>query len=449
MVSDTGHGEFSSTAYWQRRYRRGGNSGAGSYGRLAQYKADYVNHIVRDYGISRVVEFGCGDSNQASLYSFPAYLGLDVAPSAVEICEQKLGSRPNWQFKLLDGTPIPKHDMAMSIDVIFHLVEDDVYDRYMRSLFDAAESCVLIYSSDKDDPHPAKHVRHRSFSDWIAENQPDWVLVDSPEHPFPLKEGLSEDAHSFAAFKLYLRRHRPAGKIRAHLATFPPRRGQLEAVVENISRQVDELFLVLNEYDDIPDFIQENKKVKAVIPETDLKDTGKFYFPADPDDVVFFVDDDVNYPADFVDRSLALAGHVGLEKTVFGYHCSIYADDLKDGAKSRQVTHISRKNPRFLKVDQIATNAMIGLGRNVAPFSYMQSSQKFVDVRYAKWLFEHDIQSVMLPRAKNYITEINSKNAGDVTIYKSFTRNSPQHVIDEIKSFAGKSRQIGRNLYED
>ena len=35
-----------SAAYWEERYRRGGNSGAGSYGKLAEFKAEVINDFV-------------------------------------------------------------------------------------------------------------------------------------------------------------------------------------------------------------------------------------------------------------------------------------------------------------------------------------------------------------------------------------------------------------------
>ena len=75
-----------SQPYWERRYARGGDSGAGSYGRLAIFKAEFVNSFVRDHGIRSVIEFGCGDGNQLSLAEYPSYFGLDVSRSAVEAC---------------------------------------------------------------------------------------------------------------------------------------------------------------------------------------------------------------------------------------------------------------------------------------------------------------------------------------------------------------------------
>ncbi|HFK5799472.1 TPA: hypothetical protein ACG0L7_003353 [Enterobacter hormaechei subsp. oharae] len=52
-----------SAQYWDDRYRLAGNSGAGSYGRLADFKANVLNDFVAREKIGSVAEFGCGDGN--------------------------------------------------------------------------------------------------------------------------------------------------------------------------------------------------------------------------------------------------------------------------------------------------------------------------------------------------------------------------------------------------
>lgn len=37
-----------SREYWEERYKSGRNSGARSYGRLAAFKADFINHFPSD-----------------------------------------------------------------------------------------------------------------------------------------------------------------------------------------------------------------------------------------------------------------------------------------------------------------------------------------------------------------------------------------------------------------
>ena len=55
----------SSDQLWEKRYAKGGNSGAGSYGKLAVYKAKVLNEFIEENKneVNSVVEFGCGDGN--------------------------------------------------------------------------------------------------------------------------------------------------------------------------------------------------------------------------------------------------------------------------------------------------------------------------------------------------------------------------------------------------
>ena len=50
--------------YWEERYSKGKNSGAGSYNELARFKAEVLNGFVQKQNIRSVIEFGCGDGNQ-------------------------------------------------------------------------------------------------------------------------------------------------------------------------------------------------------------------------------------------------------------------------------------------------------------------------------------------------------------------------------------------------
>ena len=61
----TNHNKFpGSRDYWEQRYSSGSNSGDGSRGKLAEFKAEIINSLVKDKKIESVIEFGCGDGNQ-------------------------------------------------------------------------------------------------------------------------------------------------------------------------------------------------------------------------------------------------------------------------------------------------------------------------------------------------------------------------------------------------
>jgi SAM-dependent methyltransferase len=172
-----------SADYWEQNYTRGENSGPGSYGVLAAAKAEFLNTFVRDRAVASVIEFGCGDGHQLSLARYPRYVGLDVSRSAVRICRDKFAADPSKSFFLYDGdcfvdrAGIFVADLAMSLDVIYHLVEDAVFEAYMADLFAASRHYVVIYASNTFITGTAPHVRHREFSVWVDQNCPQWRLT--------------------------------------------------------------------------------------------------------------------------------------------------------------------------------------------------------------------------------------------------------------------------------
>lgn len=194
--------QFMSGDYWESRYVNEGNSGAGSYGRLAQYKAEVLNDFVAKHKVSSVIEFGSGDGNQLTLATYPSYIGVDVSQTAVSLCRTRFADDATMSFKTVSEYAGQKADLSLSLDVIYHLIEDTVFKSYMISLFDAAERFVIIYSSNKDEQVLAPHVRHRKFSDWIDENRDDFRLRTHIPNRYPLDLDDPENT-SFADFYIY------------------------------------------------------------------------------------------------------------------------------------------------------------------------------------------------------------------------------------------------------
>ncbi|HEX7480696.1 MAG TPA: class I SAM-dependent methyltransferase, partial [Polyangiales bacterium] len=179
-----------SRRYWESRYAAGGNSGCGSYGRLARFKAEVLNAFVSEHAVRSVLEFGCGDGNQLSLAHYPSYIGLDVSPSALRACSARFAGDRSKSFFLyrddcfVDNAGVFRAELALSIDVLFHLIEEPVWVQHLGHLFDAATRYVCIYSSDRD--HPANaHERHRRFTIWAAQHRPQWKLSRHVPNRYP------------------------------------------------------------------------------------------------------------------------------------------------------------------------------------------------------------------------------------------------------------------------
>jgi hypothetical protein len=192
----------SSDQYWDERYRRGGNSGAGSYGRLAQFKAEVLNDFVAENGVNTVVEFGSGDGNQLNLARYPSYLGVDVSKAAVEACSSLFAVDPDKNFVVLEEYDGQIFDLSLSLDVIYHLVEDGVYETYMHTLFESSRRFVIIYASNYDKQPKDLHVRHRKFTDWVKAKQPAFRMIDHIPNNYPFDPKKPNET-SFADFFIF------------------------------------------------------------------------------------------------------------------------------------------------------------------------------------------------------------------------------------------------------
>ena len=196
---------FRSSKYWEQRYAQGGTSGAGSFGRLADYKAKFINDFAEEHGMAEAIEFGSGDGNQCSQFKFQTYIGVDVSHNALASCREKFRHKTGWRFLHYDDPQVGtlKSPLVLSLDVIFHLVEDRVFNQYMEKLFSTSTKYVLIYSSDHDANTGNRHVRHREYSDWIKERAAQFSFEAEWPHPYPMTDNSDPNETSFANFQLF------------------------------------------------------------------------------------------------------------------------------------------------------------------------------------------------------------------------------------------------------
>lgn len=166
--------------YWEKRYKQGGNSGTGSYSRHAEFKAEILNTFVLENKIESVLELGCGDGNQLKMFDFKRYVGYDISQTILNACLKEYSSDKSKEFRHISKFVSEDFDLAMSLDVIYHLVEDEVFTSHMRLLFNDSHKNVVIYSSNFNDDYDGKttvHVRHRKFVDWVENNAINFKLT--------------------------------------------------------------------------------------------------------------------------------------------------------------------------------------------------------------------------------------------------------------------------------
>lgn len=191
-----------SADYWEMRYAEGGTSGAGSYTKFAEFKAEVLNAFTKEHHVQSVIEWGSGDGNQLRFFQFPRYVGVDVSQTAVANCRARYKDDPTKTFKHVSEYAGEQAELALSLDVIYHLVEDGTFEQYMQNLFNSATRFVIIYASNDDTLESGSpHVRHRQFSKWVAAHAGQWKLLQHIPNRYPYKGDFNEG--SFADFYIY------------------------------------------------------------------------------------------------------------------------------------------------------------------------------------------------------------------------------------------------------
>lgn len=248
--------------------------------------------------------------------------------------------------------------------------------------------------------------------------------------------------------------------IVANLATFPPREGKLEEVISQIRPQVDTLNVVFNEYEKVPEKYLNIDGLNPIIPIENTRDTGKFYPDTSNAKWVLLIDDDIDYPPDYVATTIGRMERLRCENAIGGYHTSIYRKPVfryrvhnikklsiywcrwRKVANLREVCTFYHEVTSPYFVDQIGTGAAIIPGKLMPTYAFMRDSQKYVDVRLARWCFEKSICCVALPKEPKWLQTEDDKES----IFRTFTSRHHRHVSKEIWSFAFKRDFLGEIL---
>ena len=90
------------------------------------------------------------------------------------------------------------------MDVIFHLIEDDVYANYMEDLFKVSNKYVIIYSSNHEEYTRWPEFRHRNFLSYIQKNIKGWKLDKFIPNKYPYVIG-QEETTSTSDFYIFKR----------------------------------------------------------------------------------------------------------------------------------------------------------------------------------------------------------------------------------------------------
>lgn len=215
------------------------------------------------------------------------------------------------------------------------------------------------------------------------------------------------------------------------MASMPSRVKKLEKVISNILPQVNHVYIYLNNYDSVPEFLTDDKiTIFSSSQFGDLKDNGKFFGLQYLEEDCYFIsiDDDINYPENYVSE---LVKKIDLydKKCVVGLHGAIYGK-LANSFFDRKTIHFSKELSFDTPVSVLGTGT-VGFFKRKIPISLddFETTGK-ADLYLGSFLKKRKIPAICISRERNWLSELEDDENTGPNIYQQTKRNSQPY--DEI-----------------
>lgn len=121
-----------------------------------------------------------GDGNQLKMFNTTnkKYVGIDVSPTIINKCKVLFKKDTSKQFfEVKDYDKNIKVDLVLSCDVLYNLIDDNIYYSYLNNLFTFSSKYIIIYANDIDYNSTSQHVKFRKFTNFINTNYKEWELI--------------------------------------------------------------------------------------------------------------------------------------------------------------------------------------------------------------------------------------------------------------------------------
>jgi len=190
--------------------------------------------------------------------------------------------------------------------------------------------------------------------------------------------------------------------ITAQIASLPDRVVHLSKTVASLIDQVDSLFVGLNCYDSVPEFLIDNPKITYKLMDNSLGDGAKFHNSAEIDGYVLTCDDDLIYPQGYASYMVdGIKRHGGIV-TVLG---KVYADRPigSFGTGYTRLYSCLNRVHRDTPVDVAGTGVMAYHSDAIKIDPYTFPRKNMADVWVAKQAHEEDVKMTVLAHPRQYV----------------------------------------------
>lgn len=256
----------------------------------------------------------------------------------------------------------------------------------------------------------------KSYREWHAQvkasGRTPYVPFPSTCRPFPVYGKLRIEGDRY--------RDQP---VIAFMASFPPRIEKLRESVASLLPQVDRLYVYLNGYQAIPDFLQDERIIVEVGGE-DLRDNGKIFHMKNACEGYFFtVDDDICYPYDYTAALVRAVERYG-RKAIVGVHGVVLEQPLtRYFSPNRTVYSFKHALDKDVRVNLLGTGTTALHSSLVRPSLTQFPKSGMADVWLAVLAKKAGINMISVARGSGWLAPIVNPGEQEPTLYDEFKEN--------------------------
>lgn len=239
------------------------------------------------------------------------------------------------------------------------------------------------------------------------------------------------------AYTIQCSRRDPTQKVHVGIASIPEREQMLQRTIESLIYQVDKIYVYLNNYKSIPEFLK-NPKIIVCTNECngDIGDAGKFYsFIGKLDNLnryIFLCDDDILYPGDYVYH---MVNHIenNNRKAVIGLHGVLLEEKVKNYYRDRKVISCLKTSVINKFCDILGTGALAFHASTVQvlPGDYIFEYRNMADIHFGISAQKQNVPMLCVKHSGDWLTYMEPEN----TIFDSKKKNCKMdtQLVNSIK----------------
>lgn len=247
-------------------------------------------------------------------------------------------------------------------------------------------------------------------------------------------------------------------KVFASVCCIPERVESFKVVVDRILPQVDHLYVYLDKFSEVPDYLKNNRKITAVLAKnykTDYRDNAKFIHfnkikKEQKSFYYFTIDDDILYPYDYV-RSMIDRLRDYENKVVVGIHGVMYEEIPKKYFRRRFVYHFQETQLYSpLLVNNLGTGTVAfhsKIFNAISPDTWKTGGM--VDILFSKECRKNNIAMVCIDRHSNWLMET-EESIGSPNLFNEYkAKNKELKILDELSTMLPWGYKGIQNVIKD